>query len=527
MLDVMLRGGTVIDGTGAPMVRADVGIAGDTITEVGDLGSAWVRQIVDCSGLYVAPGFIDMHSHYDLRLFTEPEAPAKIRQGVTCDLLGQDGISVAPISERNIPQVREQLSGLLGNPDITWSWRSVQDYLGALDGKIGMNVAYLVPHGALRWEVMGFEARQPTARELDAMRGLLRDSLQAGGVGFSTGLIYPPCCFADQEELTRLNEVTAREGGFLVVHMRSESDFVLEALQEMIAVSRDSGAPLHLSHFKASGRANWPKLARMIELIEARRAAGQDITCDQYPYEAGSTMLGALLPPWAHDGGQAKVLERLADRATREKMRAEIEATEISRWENFTQQAGYEGILITSLNSEKNRPAIGKTVADIARLWAKPPAEVVFDLLLEERMGVTMVIFSQSEANVALAMRASFQMVGSDGILGGKPHPRVFGTFPRVLGRYVRERKLLTWEDAIHRMTGKPAARLRFPDRGRIAPGMKADLTVFDPATVVDRGTYQNPTPPPDGIAYVFVNGKLACERGQITGALAGRALTH
>ncbi len=523
MLDLVLRNGTVFDGTGADGIRTDVGVQGEWIRVLGDLARTPAQRALDCTGLFVAPGFIDMHSHADLDLLADPLASPKIRMGVTLEVLGQDGISVAPVRPEHVPQVKAQLGWLLGDHPIEWSWGRVEEYLRRLHRRTAINVAYLVPHGALRWWVMGFAERPATPRELDAMCALLRESLREGAVGTSTGLIYPPCIYAERDELFGLAKTAAEAGGFWVVHLRNEGSRCEEALQEMLDLARTTGCPLHISHFKIGGRANFGKADRLVAMLEQGIRDGLEITCDQYPYAAGSTALSACLPGWALAGGALETVKRLGNPADRARMRADIEGPAGDAWDNMSRAATFDGIVLAAVASPANQALVGKSLAEIGRLRGVEPVEALFDLLAEERLHATMIIHSQSGEVVARFMRLPFQTFGTDGFRGIKPHPRLYGTFPRVLGRYVREMGHLTWADAIRRMTGAAAARLGVKDQGVIRTGMRASLTVFDPARINDRATFEEPAQDPEGIRYVVVNGQVALDDGRETRILAGR----
>ena len=527
MLDLILRNGTVFDGSGTEGFRADVGIEGEWIRELGDLSRVETRQALDCAGLYVTPGFIDMHTHSDLDLLVDPYSSPKVRMGVTLEVLGQDGISVAPMRPENVAEVKAQLSGLLGDHPIEWGWQRVGDYLRLLHRRTTVNVSYLVPHGALRWWVMGFDARPARPAELDAMCSLLRESIEEGAVGISTGLIYPPCIYAEWNELVALAKTTARSGGFWVVHIRNEGDRCEESIREMLDLSRASGCPLHISHFKVTGRENFSKADRQVEMLEEARREGLEVTCDQYPYTAGCTVLGACLPPWAHAGGVSETLKRLANPADRARMRTEMEAPDRGTWPSTVRAATYEGIVIATVATPRNQDVVGRNLAEIARMRGAGPAEVVFNLLLEEGMKVTMIVHHQSEEVVEKYIRLPFQTFGTDGISGTKPHPRLYGTFPRALGRYVREKQLMTWADTIRRMTGAAAKRLGLRDQGLIREGMRGSITVFDPARIIDRATYEDPMRDSEGIRYVLVNGQIALEDGRETRILAGRVCSR
>jgi N-acyl-D-amino-acid deacylase len=522
MNQLLLRGGTVVDGTGGPAQRADVLIDRGRIVRI-DRDLTVSDEVIDVGGLVVAPGFIDTHSHSDLRVLADRDLPMKVRQGITLDVLGQDGISVAPVRESDVEQVRRQLAGLLGDPDVERPWRSVGEYLDVLDRGCGLNTSYLVPHGAVRACAMGLEARAPTAEELAQMVALVGQAMAEGALGMSTGLIYPPCCYADTDELVALNTEVAQRGGVFVVHMRSESDRILGALDEMIDVSRRSGVHLHISHFKIAGRDNWPRVDEMLAKVRAAQASGVRVTADQYPYVAGSTMFGAILPPWAHDGGVEATLQRLASDSERARMRREMSAKGPQDWDNFWKWTGPEGIVISDVPSGRRPELIGKTVAEASA--GKEPLEFALDLLRDERMGVSMISFSQDEEVVGRVLREPYVNICTDGLLGGRPHPRAFGTYPRILGRYVRERGVLTLEEAVRKMSSQAADAMHLPDRGRVVAGAVADLVAFDAATVADRATFADPMQPPVGIEHVIVRGTPVLRDGQPTGARPGRVV--
>lgn len=527
--NLLVRGGIVVDGTGAPARRADVLIRDGRIAVVGqDLRVGGDSRVVDGGGLHVAPGFIDTHSHSDLRVLVEPDLPMKVQQGITLDVLGQDGISVAPVRDDDVAQVRKQLAGLLGDPPddkLPRDWRSVADFMALLDRGAALNLAYLVPHGAVRAGAMGLGARKPDGDELARMVALVERAMDEGAIGLSTGLIYPPCCYADTDELVALCAMVAKKRGVFVVHMRSESDHILAAVDEMITVGRRSGVHVHISHFKIAGRDNWPHVGEMLERVRAAQAGGVRITADQYPYVAGSTMFGAILPPWAHDGGSDATLERLASPTERARMRAAMEQAGPNDWDSFWQWTGPEGIVIADVPSGRRPEVVGKSVAEASGAAARDPIDFAFDLLASERMGVSMISFSQSEEVVARVMREPYVNVCTDGLLGGRPHPRAYGSYPRILGRYVREQQLLTLEEAVRKMTSQAADAMHLPDRGRIAVGQTGDLVLFDAARVIDRATFAEPLQAPEGIEGVIVAGVPVIERGRPTGARPGRAV--
>jgi N-acyl-D-amino-acid deacylase len=524
-LDRVLKGGRLVDGTGGAARPADVGLRAGRIAAIGS-GLRGDDEI-DCAGHVVCPGFIDTHSHSDVKVLADPLLPMKVRQGITLEVFGQDGISVAPVRVEERPAWKQKLSGLLGDFGVEWDWSSVGDYLARVGRATpAPDVAYLAPHGAIRQYVLGGENRRADAPALAAMQDLLRHALAEGACGLSTGLIYPPCCYADTEELIALGRVLAEARRPLVVHMRSESDRILEALDEMIRVARESGCPVHVSHLKVAGRENWPRAGEVARRLEEGRRDGLRLTADQYPYVAGSTLLGAILPPWAHDGGTEATLARLGDLEARRRMRALMSDPAPADWDNFWKWSGPEGILIADIPSGRHPEWLGRTLAEVARQRGQDPFEAAFDLLREERMGVAMVSFSQDEAVVERFLRLPFVNLCTDGLLGGRPHPRAYGTYPRVLGRYVRERRTLPVEEAIRKMTSQAAEAFGFADHGLVAEGLRANLVVLDPRTVADRATFEDPIQFPQGVRDVFVGGEPVVRGGETTGRRPGTVVS-
>jgi N-acyl-D-amino-acid deacylase len=515
--DLVLKNGTIIDGSGRMGYPADIAIRRNYILAIDAPGTLSAGDEIDCSGMAIAPGFIDTHSHSDLRVFVEPQLPMKARQGITLEVFGQDGVSVAPIRADDQPQVARSLAGLDGKLDRAWDWQSVEEYLAAIDrARPAIDCAYLIPHGAIRLSVMGMEDRLARTDEIQAMQEMIRRSMREGAFGLSTGLIYPPCCFADTAELIELCRVVADFDGIFVSHMRSESDYLEDAVAEMIEVGKRSGARVHISHFKVAGRENWSRIDGVLDLIHRAQSEGVRMTADQYPYIAGSTMLGAILPPWAHAGGVEETLKRLASDSDRGKMRAAMLDRSRSNWDNFWKWSGPEGILISDIPSGNHPEFLGKNLAQAAalrkgtdQLSEEEAAEFALDLLLAERMGVGMISFSQSEDVVCKIMREPYVNVCTDGLLGGKPHPRAYGTYPRILGRYVREQGLLSLEEAVRKMSGLAAETFQLHNHGRIEAGLRANLVVFDPARVLDQATFEDSKQYPAGVEYVIVGGEL------------------
>lgn len=526
-LDLVLAGGRVLDGTGAPGRVLDVGVAGADIAVVAPAGTLRAGRTIACKNLCVAPGFIDTHSHSDLRVLVDPTLPSKTRQGVGFEVLGQDGISVAPLAEQDLDETQRRLAGLLGSPNVPWSWRSVGQYLDQLAGvRASVDLAYLVPHGAVRQAVMDMDDRPPRDDELARMVAAVEQALADGAIGISTGLIYPPCCYATTDELVALCRPVAKAGGCFVVHLRSESDEVIRAVDEVIEVARRSGVRLHISHIKVAGIQNFAVVEDMIDRLEAAREAGLTITADQYPYTAGSTMLGAILPPWMHAGGIEETLARLGSPEVRVRLRAELGSPEPVAWDNFWKWSGAEGIVVADIPSGNDVDLVGRSLAESAARRGADPFDFAFDLLLRERLGVSMVSHSQSEAVVARFLALPWVNVCTDGLLGARPHPRTYGTYPRVLARYVRDQGLLSWEEAIRKMTSQAATALGLAGVGRIAAGQRANLVVFDPDRVKDEATYAEPVRFPLGVRHVLVGG-VAIVRDEIGTRLPGPGLVQ
>ena len=507
--DLLILGGKVVDGSSNPWFHADIGVRGEKISEIGRLSGSVASKMIDASGKVVAPGFIDMHSHSDIYLFTNPLAEPKTRQGVTTEVLGQDGLSVAPLTTESRSELRKYLAGLLGDFPASWTWRSVGDYLKQVEeAKPSVNTATYVGHGSVRAAVMGFEERAPTPKELQEMKELVDRSMKEGAFGLSTGLIYPPSCYADVEELGELCKAVADLGGYYVTHLRNEADTLLESMKEAFEIARVSGVPAHISHHKAAGRRNWGRVRDSLAMIDRARDEGMDVTCDQYPYIAGSTMLSSILPSWAHEGGTERMLDRLGDRGVRSRMKADMERD-------------LQSIMVTYCRHRKQFE--GKMLTKIAEETGKDPYDAAFDLLLEEEAAVSMAVFNMCEDDVKMVMRHPAVMIGTDGLLAGRPHPRAYGTYPRILGRYVREERNLGLEDAVRKMTSLPAQRLGLRDRGLLREGYFADIAIFDPEAVLDRATFEDPLQFPAGVEWVIVNGAVTVENGAHTGARNGK----
>lgn len=525
-MKLLIKNGTIIDGTGQKSYQGNVAINDDKIVALGEVDEQGFDNIIDAEGLVVAPGFIDTHSHSDLQILLDPFVEPKVRQGVTTEILGQDGISMAPLPKEYISPWRKNLAGLDGDSDnIDWNYENTDGYFKLLEKSgVGLNVGYLVPHGNIRMEALGLDNKQPNDADLQKMKDITRRELEAGAAGLSTGLIYMPCAYGETKEVVEMCKVVAEFDRVFVIHQRSEADDILKSMQEVINIGRQSGVKVHFSHFKVCGKKNWDKIDQVIELLEQAQAEGIRVSFDQYPYVAGSTMLGVILPPWVHDGGTDKLLERLQDPELRKRMIKDIE-TGIPGWDNFVEFAGLDQIFVTSVKNKKNEDVIGKNLIEIGELRGKDPYEATFDLLLEEENAVGMVDFYGREEHVRKFMKRPEQNVCTDGLLGGKPHPRVYGSFPRVLGKYVREDKALSLEEAIQKMTSKPAEVFKLTNRGVLKEGYFADIVVFNPETIIDQGTYVDPCQYPIGIEYVLINGQVVLKQGNHTKVVAGKVL--
>lgn len=525
----LIRNGMLVDGTGAPARPGGLAMDGERILGIGNddaFDPAGFDDVVDARGCVVCPGFIDTHSHSDVLVFKEPHLLAKVMQGVTTEILGQDGISLAPLPHRYIGPWRKNIAGLDGDlEELDWTFTNTSGYLDLLEKNgSGTNLCYLAPHGNVRMEGMGLESGIADEPDLARMRDVLRRELEAGAFGLSTGLIYMPCAYADTREMVELCKVAAEYDRPLVIHQRSEADAILESMREVIDIGRDSGVAVHFSHFKICGKNNADKFEPLLALLEEAKAAGIRVSFDQYPYVAGSTMLGVVLPAWAHDGGTDRLLERLASPEARARMTSDIHDG-IPGWDNFVAFAGLDGIFVTDVKTDANLDVIGKNLVELGEMRGKDPLEATYDLLLAESNAVGMVDFYGLEEHVKAFIARPEMNVCTDGLLGGKPHPRVYGAFPRVLGKYVREEGVVPLEEAVRKMTSRPASVFGIHERGCLREGWYADVVVFDPDTVIDKGTFTEPRQYPEGIHHVFVNGTPVVRDAHPVGTLGGKVL--
>ncbi|WP_201319327.1 amidohydrolase family protein [Paenibacillus sp. EPM92] len=530
MYDILIQGGLVVDGSGAPGYHADVAVKDGLIRSIGILKSVQAKRVIQADQLVVAPGFIDIHTHDDLHVLENPYMDVKIRQGVTTTVIGNCGFGLYPVLPETRHYFNKYAAGLFGAPEKGELGYSGLDDFFAEFQKVGsaINVASLVAHGVIRVAVMGYDNRKPTSAEMEKMKGLLRDALRSGAVGMSMGLIYAPGLFADTEELIELSKVVAEEGGFIASHMRNEASYLLESIEEMITIAREARVPLEISHLKAVGNSNFGKARKALHLIEKAKMEGIDITFDQYPYHAGSTTATTILPPWALEGGHGKMLERLRNEETRAKIKDNlINGIPNNAWESMSNLIGWENMMICTVESDKNKSLEGSSIKEIAEKRHIPPLDLFLDLLVEEEGRIILIMFQQDLDEMETVMQHELQMFGSDGIpqKGKKAHRRLYGTFPQVLGKYVREKNTLHLERAIYKMTYLPSNRLGLFDRGLIRPGMVADITLFNKNTIDDHSTYAEPAVNPSGIEAVLVNGEIVLENGIFTGIYPGKPL--
>lgn len=523
--DVIIKNGIIYDGTGKESYCGDMGIRDGKIEFLGVIESSDADTLIDAAGLAVAPGFIDTHSHSGLEALVYPQTPHNIMQGITTCVVGQDAMGPAPVVDEFVGSWKKSMAGLEGDYKTEWNWRSVSDYFHSLESMdLGPNFAYLAPHSNLRLCVMGLDNREPSPEEIMKMKDLLQECIDEGCFGMSTGMIYPPCSFAKTEEFIALGKVLKKNDAVFVTHQRSEADTILDSMDEIISIGDQSGCRIHFSHFKVAGKKNWKYFDAVLKKLDLCSEKGIRVSVDQYPYVAGSTTLSVILPPWVHDGGTEKLLERLKDPQARKRMTHDI-MNGIHGWDNFVDFAGLDGIYVTFVKTDRNQEVVGKSLVELGKMRGKDPLEATYDLLLEEDNTAGLVDFYGLEEHVIRILQRPEQNICTDGILGGKPHPRVYGTYPRILGKYVRDQQVIDMPTAIHKMTGKPASMLGINDRGLIREGYAADIVVFDPAKVIDKADYSDPIQFPEGIEHVLVNGKILVSEGTHIPQKAGRVI--
>jgi len=527
--DLVITNGHIIDGTGSPWYSGDVGISGGKITALGNLSQQPRTRTIDAHGMVVAPGFIDMLGQSELTILVDRRLPSKIYQGITTEVTGEGG-SAAPLNDSIIQAEQTKYTHYQITPD----WRTLRQYFARLEKQgMGINLASYVGATQVRRMVLGDEDKQPTPPQLEQMKDLVRQAMRDGAVGVSTSLEYAPAPYAKTEEIIALAGEASKFGGIYATHMRSESDAVLTSIDESLRIVREAHIPVEIWHLKVAGKNNWGRMPEVVEKINAARAQGVDVTADTYAYPAWFNDFSAFIPPWAHDGGDAKLIDRLKDPAMRARIRKDM-MTPSQEWDNEWQEIpGPEAVLIGVVQNPKLLPLQGKTLADVAKIWNKDPVDALFDLLVEDKAYTYVAVFGMSEPDVLLALQQPWVSINNDssgsspeGLLGKEhPHPRAYGTFPRILRKYVREEKKLSLADAIRKFSALPAQRMRLTDRGVLKQGMWADVVIFDPETVRDLATFENPNQLSQGMEYVLVNGVPVIDQGKMTGALAGKVL--
>ncbi len=531
--DLLIVGGHIVDGTGNPWFAGSVAVKDGKIADVGRLVDATARRVIDASGLVVAPGFIDLHSHSDYTLLVDGNAQSKIRQGVTTEILGEAN-SAGPILGPAIDAFDKSTAPLSQKGGTKRDWTTLGEYFARVERQgVSVNIASYVGSGQVRMDVLGNVNRAPSPEELEKMKRLVDEAMRDGAIGLSSGLIYAPNMFATTRELVELANVAARYGGIYTSHIRGEGAHGMQAIEEAIEISEQAGLPAHILHFKMDGQANWGHMKEQVELIQSARDRGVDITADQYPYIAGMTGLVQCLPPKYLEGTSEEIVARLKNPHARAEIRKAIE-TGLPGWESNEVKSvgGWHGVLVASVQKPENKKFEGKRLDVVAAMMGKDPLDALCDLLIAEGAMPDAIYFSMSDADVRLAMRQPWVGIGSDGsavnpqmTFAGRPHPRFYGTFPRVLGHYTREEKVLSLSDAVRKMTSLPAQITGLAGRGVLRPGMAADITIFDPKTAADRATFENPMQYPIGIPYVIVNGVVVIDKGEHTGARPGRVL--
>lgn len=527
--DVIIRGGHILDGTGNPWYAADIGIRGDTIAAIGKLDHANAKKVVDAVGSVVAPGFIDMLGQSETSLLIDNRSLSKISQGITTEITGEGG-SIAPQDERTLAPMKP----FLEHYHLIVDWTDLDGYFRRLEKtRTPLNLGTYVGAAQVREAVIGDDDREPTPAELEKMKGLVAQAMQQGAMGVSTALIYPPGHYAKTDELVALASVASQYGGIYATHMRSEGQAEMEAIDEAIRIGRDAHLPVEIFHMKVSGKTRWGSMPKVVAKIEAARKSGVDVAADMYPYLAGATALASCLPPWVANGGTARLLERLRDPAVRQRIKTEM-AADHPNWENlYFDSGGASGVMISGVVNPDLKKYDGKTVAEMAASEKKNPLDALFDFILADKAQTGALYFIANEQDLQYGLKQRWTSIGLDAnetsldgpLFEAHNHPRAWGSMPRFLGHYVRDLHLLPLPEAIRKITSLPAEREHLAKRGLLKPGFYADITIFDPATIIDKATYAAPNQISEGVHYVFVNGQLEYENGALTGTMAGRAL--
>lgn len=527
MFDLILKGGTIYDGLESIPKHADIGIIKDKIASIENIiEDECAHQIINVSGAVVSPGFIDLHSHADFALINSPMNQPKVLQGITTEVIGNCGFSPAPTSKETYKLLQKYLFPILGTMKRCLRFETFSDYLSALSLiKTSVNVVSLVGHGTLRVMAMGFKQDVANEHQMKLMKAALLESLNSGAIGLSTGLIYAPACYSNVKELEEFCRILADNDKIFAIHLRNESNMLFESVKESIELAKRTGVHLHISHLKISGEANWNQMDRILDLIDSARQKGAKVTCDQYPYVAGSSTVNVLLPQWALEGGVQEMVKRLKRKDVRERIKKEFE-TGIEDWDSLVKINGWDNIVLNFINNDFLKKKEGLTLKEISDSFGEDPAEVLFNIITESKGGASIIVFQQSEENLKKIMKKNYVAIGSDGLhTGEKPHPRLYGTFARILDKYVKEQRVLTLAEAIKKMTSLSADIIGLSNRGRIKEGCYADLTVFYPDLVKDTASFSDPTRHPEGIKAVIVNGTPVVLDGRHTGARPGQII--
>jgi N-acyl-D-amino-acid deacylase len=527
MYDLLIRTAQIVNGSGKPAFAGDIGIIGERIVATGSCLEGDAQRVIEADNQVVSPGFIDAHTHDDMIIMRQRIALPKVHQGITTLVIGNCGFGMAPMAPQHMQEMQNYASAVLGKDDHPWHWPTMGAFLEALAAQpLGQQVCVLLGHTTVRVAVMGFAARPASEQEMVAQEALVAEAMQAGAAGLSLGLMYMPGMYTSTAELVRLARVVGSYGGIVTSHMRGEGDHMLASLDEMLSIAEQAEVAVHISHLKIIGHRNWGSISRALERIADARARGLSITVDMYPYTAGSTTITQLLPPWLLEGGLEQTLQSLRDPAIRRRVSQDF-AHGLPGWENQVEMLGWERIVLSSMHQEANHILEGLSIVEAAEQLGLTAEETFFRLLLEEEGRITIIVFSMDEHDVDQVIQSSFAMIGSDGLplLSGRPHPRLYGTFPRYIRRYVRELKSLKLEEAIHKITAMPAARFGLTEHGLIQPSKIADLVIFDPSHIGDRATYNEPQLYPDGITAVIVAGKPVVTNNQLQMDLPGHLL--
>ncbi|MGM0445606.1 MAG: N-acyl-D-amino-acid deacylase family protein [Bacillota bacterium] len=528
MYDLIIKDANIIDGSGESSYESDIAIIGEKIVKIDKNINSKAKKVINAENKNVVPGFIDMHCHDEVEILKTNTVAPKIKQGVTTVVNGNCGIGFIPVNQNIISDLYDFASKLFNLEDIKITWNDYESFKKQfVENNLGINIVNLIPHGALRISVMGFKEKKADDNEKRQMGQILEKYLKKGAYGMSTGLLYPPCSYANLEELTYLCSILAKHDKIFTIHLRNESDEIIKSIKDVIEIAKKTGVSVEVSHLNISGKNNWGKSKEVLSLIEKAREQGYNINCDQYPYKAGSTFISALLPQWSLDGGTTSLIKKLKSNKDniKQRIKSDIE-NGIENWDNIIKSSGWDNIVINSVKSEEKKDIVGKSLLEIANLWEIDKYELLYKLIVEEKGEVTVLIFSVDEEDLYRIFKKEYIMVGTDGIkLDGKPHPRLFGTYFKILDKFVKENKLLSLEKTIRKMTSLPAEKLKLKDRGLIKENYFADLVIFDFEKIKDSATYEEPELTGEGIKYVILNGSIVVKDKNVISKTNGKFL--